>query len=175
MPMVDVTWNDAQAYCGWAGGRLPTEAEWEYSARAGNTASRYGDLDRFAWYGDNSGRKHLHSQRIFDDDQAHYEKRLNENGNGMHEVCQKRANGFGLYDILGNVWEWVNDWYDETYYQNSPSQDPPGPTSGQLRVLRGGSWSSIHRIVRVSSRLRVKPGGRDDNLGFRCGGEVFGP
>jgi formylglycine-generating enzyme required for sulfatase activity len=175
LPMVEVSWNDAQAYCAWAGGRLPTEAEWEYAARAGSTAAHYGDLDKISWYADNSGRKHLHSERIFDDDQAHYEKRLNENGDSVHEVGQKRANGFGLYDILGNVWEWVNDWYDENYYQKSPSQDPAGPTSGQLRVLRGGSWHSIPRIVRVSTRLRIEPGGRDDNLGFRCGAEVAGP
>ena len=126
MPIVDVTWDDAQAYCSWAGGRLPTEAEWEYAARAGSTAARYGDLDEIAWYADNSGRQRLDSARIWNEDQVNYGKRLNENGNGMHEVGQKRANGFGLYDMLGNVWEWVNDWYDENYYQNSPSQDPQG-------------------------------------------------
>ncbi len=124
MPIVDVTWDDAQAYCSWAGGRLPTEAEWEYAARAGSTAARYGDLDEIAWYADNSGRQRLDSDRIWKEDQANYAKRLNENGNGMHEVGQKRANGFGLYDMLGNVWEWVNDWYDENYYKNSPSPRP---------------------------------------------------
>jgi formylglycine-generating enzyme required for sulfatase activity len=175
MPVVEVTWDDAQAYCGWAGGRLPTEAEWEYAARGGSTAARYGDLDGIAWYADNSGRQRLDSYRIFKEDLANYLKRLGENGNGMHEVGQKRVNGFGLYDMLGNVWEWVNDWYDEKYYQGSPSQDPAGPTGGTLRVLRGGSWDGFPRLVRVSNRLRSYPGFRGDAVGFRCGGEVAGP
>jgi formylglycine-generating enzyme required for sulfatase activity/serine/threonine protein kinase len=175
MPIVDVTWDDAQAYCGWAGGRLPTEAEWEYAARSGSTAARYGDLDQIAWYLDNSGSQPLDDTKIFKEDQANYAKRLNENGNGMHEVGQKRANAFGLYDILGNVWEWVGDWYDEKYYQSSPSQDPSGPASGQFRVLRGGSWSYDPLYVRVSVRGRYYPGGGVDYYGFRCGGEVFVP
>ena len=177
MPIVDVTWDDAQAYCSWAGGRLPTEAEWEYAARAGSTAARYADLDEIAWYADNSGRQRLDSTRIWNEDQhlANYAKRLNENGNGMHEVSHKRANGFGLYDILGNVWEWVNDWYDENYYQNSPSQDPSGPASGQLRVLRGGSWNDLPRSVRVSLRNGYGPADRYLYNGFRCGGDVFPP
>ena len=174
MPIVRVTWDDAQAYCSWAGERLPTEAEWEYAARAGTTAERYGNLDEIAWYADNSGRQRLDSSKIWKEGPANYTKRLTENGNGMHEVGQKRANGFGLYDMLGNVGEWVNDWYDQNYYQNSPSQDPTGPTSGTQRVLRGGSWDYGPRVVRVSGRGRLVPGGRD-GLGFRCGGEVFAP
>ena len=175
MPIVNVSREDAHGYCEWAGGRLPTEAEWEYAARGGSTEARYGDLDEIAWYADNSGRQRLDSNRIIIEDQANYGKRLGKNGNSTHEVGQKRANGFGLYDILGNVWEWVNDWYDEKYYQSSPSQDPAGPTSGTLRVLRGGSWSGIRWYLRVSARDRGGPGGRDYNVGFRCGGEVFNP
>ncbi len=144
MPIVNVSWEDANAYCQWAGGRLPMEAEWEYAGRAGGTEARYGPLDEVAWYP--TGR--------------------------AHEVAQKRANAFGLYDMLGNVWEWVSDWYDQNYYQNSPSSDPSGPTTGQERVLRGGSWLDVPRLVRVSYRFRYFPGGREINFGFRCVGEV---
>jgi len=175
MPIVNVTWDDAQAYCSWAGGRLPTEAEGEYAARGGSTASRYGDLDEIAWNADNSGRERLDSDRIWKEDEPNFVKRLKENGNAMHEAGQKRANTFGLYDILGNVWEWVSDWYDEKYYQSSPSQDPAGPASGEMHVLRGGSWLGTPRNVRVSSRYRPNPGLRYVNFGFRCGGEVFVP
>jgi formylglycine-generating enzyme required for sulfatase activity len=172
MPIVNVSWDDAQAYCSWAGGRLPTEAEWEYAARAGSTAARYGVLDEIAWYADNSGRQRLDSERIWKEDHANFAKRLDENGNAMHEVGQKRANGLGLFDMLGSVAEWVNDWYDEKYYQSSPSQDPAGPASGQMRVVRGGSWAGGPRLVRVSNRNRLNPANRNVYIGFRCAREV---
>ena len=173
MPIVDVTWDDAQAYCKWAGGRLPTEAEWEYAARAGSTAARYGDPDEIAWYAGNSGRQRLDNETISkEEDQANFMKLLNENGNGMQEVGLKRANGLGLFDMLGNVWEWVNDWWDQDYYQTGPSQDPMGPRSGTHRIIRGGSWLGGPRDIRVSLRNRRSPGDRDFDLGFRCGGEM---
>ena len=183
VPIDWVTWDDAQAYCRWAGGRLPTEAEWEYAARGGSKAARYGDLDEIAWYADNSGRQRLDSARILKEDRAddeatskEYARRLVENHNGKYAVGQKRANGFGLFDMLGNDWEWANDWYDPNYYQNSPSQDPSGPTSGTtMRSLRGGSWYDSPRTVRVSGRTWSYPNQVSDINGFRCAGEGLVP
>jgi formylglycine-generating enzyme required for sulfatase activity len=168
MPIVDVTWEEAQEYCRWVEGRLPTEAEWEYAARAGERDSRYGPLDEIAWYADNSGAQRLDSTRIWGD-QKNYPQRLKANGNGMHEVGQKRANAWGLYDMLGNLWEWVNDWYDAHYYQNSPTADPPGPAHGINRVVRSGSWAHYEKDLRLSTRVGVPPGSRGAHgHGFRC-------
>jgi formylglycine-generating enzyme required for sulfatase activity len=143
MPIVNVTWDEASNYCKWIGGRLPTEAEWEYAARAGSTTSRYGELDDIAWYEKNSG-------------------------NTIHPVGQKQANQFGLFDMLGNSWEWVNDWYDGKYYLSSPESDPPGPENGQMHGLRGGSWLNGAKLVRVSDRGRSTPELRFNYFGLRC-------
>jgi formylglycine-generating enzyme required for sulfatase activity len=172
MPMVDVTWDEARDYCGWVGGRLPSEAEWEYAARGGSTAAQYAPPDEVAWYGDNSGRQLIDSLEIMPHDPSTYAKRMNENGNGIHEVGQKRPNAFRLYDMLGNVSQWVNDWYDRRYYQKSSSVHPRGPSKGRFRVFRGGSWLIDRGGLRVSIRRRLQPGGRVHNLGSRCVGGV---
>jgi formylglycine-generating enzyme required for sulfatase activity len=172
MPLVNVTWDDSQAYCRWVGGRLPTEAEWEYAARAGSKEARYGSLEDVAWYEENSGRERIDSTKIWSQDQSHYfdrqPERLAANGNTMQAVGLKRPNDWRLYDMLGNVREWVNDWYGETYYQSGSERDPQGPDYGNLRVLRGGSWDSVPGYIRVSDRYSGYPDSRYIDGGCRC-------
>jgi formylglycine-generating enzyme required for sulfatase activity len=144
LPVEQVSWNESKSYCSAVNLRLPTEAEWEYAARGGNTGARYGELGAIAWYDQNSGGK-------------------------THEVGQKPANGYGLYDMLGNVGEWVNDWYGA--YGADSLTDPRGVPEGQYKALRGGSWSSFSLRERVSSRYGFGPGNRYNNIGFRCAGD----
>ena len=144
--MESVSWNEADAYCRAVGMRLPTEAEWEYAARADNTNELYGEIDKIAVYAGNSRRPAM--------------------------VGSKRPNAWGLYDMLGNVWEWTNDWYDKDYYKTSPTDNPPGPSKGDEKVVRGGSWFSIPQVVRVSNRLWSVPTNPFYEFGFRCAGEL---
>jgi formylglycine-generating enzyme required for sulfatase activity len=143
LPLEMITWEEAQAYSQAIGGRLPTEAEWEYAARADSREPRYGDLERMAWYAGNSD-------------------------NQTHEVGLKQPNAWGLHDTLGNVWEWIADWYGEKYYAAGESRDPAGPSSGIRRALRGGSCFNNPRFLRVSVRGKHEPHVRASNVGFRC-------
>ena len=146
-PVESVTWNDAKTYCQKSGKRLPTEAEWEYAARGGKDGEKfYSDVDRIAWYSSNSGSK-------------------------THPVGQKQANGYGLYDMSGNVWEWCSDWYGEDYYSSSPANNPAGPSSGKFRVLRGGGWNGYTRGLCASYRGRSAPTSGYYSGGFRCVGD----
>jgi formylglycine-generating enzyme required for sulfatase activity len=146
LPAGHLSWDEAGAYCHAVGMRLPTEAEWEYAARGGNPAAGDGTLDSVAWY------------------------ILNSEG-GTRNVGEKQANGYGLHDMLGNVREWVADWYDEKYYASSPATDPKGPSSGEGRIVRGGSWGSAPMDVRLSERLWFDPGSHDAGTGARCAGD----
>ncbi len=168
MPIVNVSRTDAEAYCQWVGGRLPSEAEWEYAARAGSTEGRYGPVDEVAWYANNSGRAALDSELIWKQEQNKFSNRLNANGNTFHPVAQKKPNAYSLYDILGNVWEWVSDWYDEKFYSSSPELDPRGPSSGEFGVQRGGSWFTGPRVSRAAPRYKTPPATRGYALGMRC-------
>ena len=154
-PVDSVTWDDAQEFIkklnakeGHTRYRLPTEAEWEYAARAGSaTAYSFGDdegqLGNYAWYWENSDEE-------------------------THPVGRKQPNAWGLFDMHGNVWEWVHDWYGEKYYSAGAMTDPQGPESGGYRVLRGGGWTyEVMWYCRSDYRRGSTPDHREEGDGFR--------
>jgi len=152
-PVIYVDWSQSKAFCQWTGGRLPTEAEWEYAARGGLAGKRYpwGDDSPTCTLGANNG--------------SQYDSCSPDDTIAMGSFA---PNGYGLYDMAGNVWEWVNDWYDSAYYSTSPTQDPQGPSSGSYRVLRGGCWDNVTVYLRASFRGYYNPTNQNGSYGFRC-------
>ncbi len=150
-PVEQVSWNDVQTFISKLNAktgkiyRLPTEAEWEYACRSGGKEQTYcggNNLSTYGWYGEDWNTGH-------------------------HAVGGKSPNGLGLYDMSGNVWEWVQDWYGKSYYQSSPTKDPAGSSSGSVWVFRGGSWFFDASGLRGANRGYVVPGGQRGDLGVR--------
>ncbi len=145
-----VTWDQGKEYCEKVGRRLPTEAEWEKAARGT-------DGRKYPWGNSWDGSKLIWDQN---------------SGNKTHPVDRgynTHKSPYGAVDMAGNVWEWVNDRYDEDYYRNAPKRNPKGPDSGNARVLRGGSWLSDNsRLFRAANRDGLYPEDWDDFWGFRC-------
>jgi formylglycine-generating enzyme required for sulfatase activity len=146
-PVENVTWDEAANYCEKIGKRLPTEAEWEYAAREGGKKVKYG-----------TGTDMIDEFRANIDDKVGKTK----------PVGSYAPNALRLYDMTGNVWEWVADWFGENYYIQSPEKTPKGPTEGESRIIRGGSWKDKSYYARATQRDEDKPSTRDNNIGFRC-------
>jgi formylglycine-generating enzyme required for sulfatase activity len=145
-PVVGVSYFDAEKYARWSGKRLPTEAEWEYASRGGLVGKNFPLGDQIDSTKVNFGRKYK----------------------GILETGSFAPNGYGLYDITGNVWEWTSDYYSDSYYAVSPSANPKGPERGRFKVIRGGSWHSGQMCVQTYYRNGLSPSWVDFAVGFRC-------
>jgi formylglycine-generating enzyme required for sulfatase activity len=153
-PVENVSWNDVQEYIKKLSARtgkpyrLPTEAEWEYAARSGGKNEKWAgtsnenELGQYAWFFNNS----------------HFQS---------HPVGEKKPNEFGLYDMTGNLWEWMSDYYDDGYYAKSPTAEPRGPETGQKRALRGGYWGDFPSWIRITRRIGLDPAAKAAGFGVR--------
>lgn len=153
-PVVGVSWRDAADYAAWCGKRLPTEAEWECAARGGQAGFDYPNGPTLGPDDANCGR---------------FSK------GGTLPVGSYPPNGYGLYDMLGNVSEWVVDRYDADYYSTGPKENPPGPDQGRFRVFRGGGWHTGPGCAKVSYRNALPGNWLDFNVGFRCAKDIASP
>ena len=161
-PVVLLSWSDAAAFCAWAGARLPTEAEWEYAARGGRAGLVYPWGDEVSRERANYGADRCCAGAIGGAD-------------GWLNTAPVRSfppNDYGLYDMAGNVWEWVAGWLDDDDYGSSPSIDPPGAAAGFARIVRGGSWLNFPAALRTSARLPFAQTGQTSNIGARCARDV---